>query len=126
MVGLSLNFSSLQKKLGLKLHTENSKPSTEKNRQIQCFDSQLPEFVKLNIGIYLQAIREHYQAELNWNQQKFQEYSQSPQAFKNLIAIILQEHMQLNQLDFNAENIIEFTNSFVDKLLENKQAKIQS
>ena len=126
VIALSLNFQSLQKKLQIQFKNSDKELSKKQSIQLNNFDKTLPEFIKFNLALYFQKIQSEFQSEKEWNLMKFKEYSDSAPAFKNLISIVIQEYLQINNQNFNGENVIEFAENFINTLLESNHIKIDS
>lgn len=119
---ISLNFKSLQKMSGLKFMTSDSEFKPE--NKLQIFDTTLPEFAKFNILRYLGLITDAMSEDLAWTKKKFTEYKDSQFYFTELVSLVVQEYMQLNKLDFNASNILEFVRVFIENKLNPKQDEL--
>ena len=57
VLALSLNFKSIQKKLNIRFKSKDQKTSNSKSIILDDFDQTLPEFIKLNLGLYFQTMQ---------------------------------------------------------------------
>jgi len=86
----------------------------------------LPEFVKFNIATYLTAVKSAINEDLAWTKQKFTEYKDAEFYYTELVSLVIQEYMQINKLDFNASNILEFVRVYINDKLNPKQNELNT
>jgi len=121
---ISLNFKSIQKMSGLKFMNNDSEFTP--GAKLKLFDSTLPEFVKFNIATYLTAVKSAINEDLAWTKQKFTEYKDAEFYYTELVSLVIQEYMQINKLDFNASNILEFVRVYINDKLNPKQNELNT